>query len=257
MDDDDCLTEELCRVAGLELGGFCGGTEHLRRNWESERGVLLRRGQPRGATRTCSPLHTSILAARNHGLYCRPGPLPLVSPVSGAVFAGALIDLTCPRGRSEALISYNTASILIGGARDARQSTNNSGKLVRQLLFSEALLHSEASSSASMTQQPVQHDTTSDTAQESTMDSILQEILAVGQKLERMDNAMASLTAETKSIRLDIAGFQSRVLGLEQRVSLLEPHTTSSRDQDQELLYLPSKVTDLEDRSRRDDVRFL
>ncbi|KAJ1140597.1 hypothetical protein NDU88_006946 [Pleurodeles waltl] len=49
-----------------------------------------------------------------------------------------------------------------------------------------------------------------------TMDRILQEILAVGRKLEGMDSAMAFLTAETKSMRLDIAGFQSFVTGLDQ-----------------------------------------
>ncbi|KAJ1199094.1 hypothetical protein NDU88_002932 [Pleurodeles waltl] len=52
-------------------------------------------------------------------------------------------------------------------------------------------------------------------AQGATMDCILQEISAVGCKLEGMDNAMASLTAETKSMCLDIAGFQSRLMGLE------------------------------------------
>ncbi|KAJ1206590.1 hypothetical protein NDU88_001993 [Pleurodeles waltl] len=127
----------------------------------------------------------------------------------------------------------------------------------RRSSVSEALLNSKASSSAPMTQPPVQHHTTSDMAQESTMDRILQEISAVGRMLEGMDNTMASLMAETKSIRLDIAGFQSCVLGLEQRVSLVEAHTASSRDRDQELLYLHSKVTDLEDRTRRDNVRFL
>ncbi|KAJ1154209.1 hypothetical protein NDU88_006963 [Pleurodeles waltl] len=39
-------------------------------------------------------------------------------------------------------------------------------------------------------------------------------------------------------MRLDIAGFQSRVLGLEQRVSTVETHITSFTDRDQELLYL-------------------
>ncbi|KAJ1191227.1 hypothetical protein NDU88_000543 [Pleurodeles waltl] len=136
-------------------------------------------------------------------------------------------------------------------------STKNPGKLARQLLFSEALLHSKASPPAPVTQQPTQHHNMSDPAQESTMDRILQEISAVDRRLEGMDNTMASLTAETKSIRLDIAGFQSRVLGLEQRVSLVEAHVASSWDRDQEPLYLRSKMTDLEDRSRRDNVRFL
>ncbi|KAJ1192056.1 hypothetical protein NDU88_001368 [Pleurodeles waltl] len=42
------------------------------------------------------------------------------------------------------------------------------------------------------------------------MDRILQEISAVGRKLEGMDSAMALLTAETKSMRLNIVGFQVR-----------------------------------------------
>ncbi|KAJ1149957.1 hypothetical protein NDU88_002755 [Pleurodeles waltl] len=47
------------------------------------------------------------------------------------------------------------------------------------------------------------------------------------------------------------------VLGLEQRVSTVETHITSFADRDQELLYLRSRLIDLEDRSRRDNVRFL
>ncbi|KAJ1124298.1 hypothetical protein NDU88_002759 [Pleurodeles waltl] len=71
-----------------------------------------------------------------------------------------------------------------------------------------------------------------------------------------MENATAFLTAEPKSMCLDIAGFQSRVLGLEQGVSTVETHITSFTDRDQELPYLRSKLIDLEDRSRRDNVRF-
>ncbi|KAJ1190406.1 hypothetical protein NDU88_007144 [Pleurodeles waltl] len=96
-----------------------------------------------------------------------------------------------------------------------------------------------------------------DQTQGAIMDRIRQEISTVGRRLEGMDNTMASLTAETKSMRLDIAGYQSRVTGLEQRVATVETHITSSQDRDQELIYLCSKLIDLEDRSRRDNVRFL
>ncbi|KAJ1141354.1 hypothetical protein NDU88_007687 [Pleurodeles waltl] len=82
------------------------------------------------------------------------------------------------------------------------------------------------------------------------MDRILQEISAVGRKLEGMDNAMTPLTAETRSMRLEIAGFQSQISGLDHRVVL-------QTERDQELLHLRSKLTDLEDRSRRNNVRFL
>ncbi|KAJ1214566.1 hypothetical protein NDU88_002184 [Pleurodeles waltl] len=139
----------------------------------------------------------------------------------------------------------------------SRSSAKISAKPARQLLFSEALLHSKTSSPSWVAQQPARNHTMSDTAQESTMDRILQEISAVGRKLEGMDNTMASLTAETKSIRLDITGFQSHMMGLEQRVSMVEAQAATSWDWDQELLYLRSKLTGLEDRSRRDNARFL
>ncbi|KAJ1115408.1 hypothetical protein NDU88_003632 [Pleurodeles waltl] len=100
-----------------------------------------------------------------------------------------------------------------------RLSTKNSGKPARQLLFSEALLHLKVPPPTPAAMPPARHHTMADSAQESTMDLILQEILAVGRRLEGMDSAMVSLTVETKSIRLDIAGFQSRVLGLEQRMN--------------------------------------
>ncbi|KAJ1084541.1 hypothetical protein NDU88_004688 [Pleurodeles waltl] len=138
-----------------------------------------------------------------------------------------------------------------------RSVAKPSGNPARQLLFSGALLHSKTSHPAPAAQQPARTHTMSDTAQESTMDRILQQISAVGCRLEGMDNAMASLTAETKSIHLDIAGFQSRVMGQEQRVTMVEVQAATSQDRDQELLYLRSKLTDLEDRSRRDKVRFL
>ncbi|KAJ1149660.1 hypothetical protein NDU88_002465 [Pleurodeles waltl] len=55
------------------------------------------------------------------------------------------------------------------------------------------------------------------TTQGATIDCILQEISAVGGKLESMDSAMASLTAEMKSMHLDIAGFQVHRLGPKRR----------------------------------------
>ncbi|KAJ1135988.1 hypothetical protein NDU88_002415 [Pleurodeles waltl] len=125
---------------------------------------------------------------------------------------------------------------------------------MRQLLFSEALLHSKTPPPAPVLHPTAQPHTMADRAQETTMDRILQEISAVGRRLEGMDSDMASLTAEAKSMHLDIAGFQSRVTGLEQGVVTVETHVASSRDWDQELLYLRIKMIDLEDRSRRDNV---
>ncbi|KAJ1101993.1 hypothetical protein NDU88_007054 [Pleurodeles waltl] len=67
--------------------------------------------------------------------------------------------------------------------------------------------------------------------------------------------SISSLTLETKSMRSDIASFQSRVTGLEHRIGTLETHVATIQDRDQDLLYLRSKITDLEDRSRRDNIR--
>ncbi|KAJ1194616.1 hypothetical protein NDU88_003904 [Pleurodeles waltl] len=138
-----------------------------------------------------------------------------------------------------------------------KSSNKNSGKPARQLLFSEALLQSKVPPPTPAALPPAQHHAMADSIQEPTMDLILQEISAVGRRLEGMDSAMVSLTAETKSIRLDIAGFQTCALGFEQQVTTVEAQINSSRDRDQNLLFLRSKMTDLEDRSRRDNVRFL
>ncbi|KAJ1101447.1 hypothetical protein NDU88_006515 [Pleurodeles waltl] len=72
-----------------------------------------------------------------------------------------------------------------------------------------------------------------------------------------MDNAMVALTEETRYMRLDIAGFQSQMSGLDQQVTTVETQVASWTDRDLELSHLRSKLTDLEDRSRRNNVRLL
>ncbi|KAJ1156366.1 hypothetical protein NDU88_009088 [Pleurodeles waltl] len=57
-------------------------------------------------------------------------------------------------------------------------------------------------------------------------------------------------------MRLEIAGLQLQVTGLDQQVTLVETHIASWTDRDQELLYLRSKLIDLEDRSHRNNVHF-
>ncbi|KAJ1114066.1 hypothetical protein NDU88_002305 [Pleurodeles waltl] len=129
------------------------------------------------------------------------------------------------------------------------------GKPARQLLFSEALRQQKHPSTADSP--PPSHDTMSDDTQGTSMDRILQQISSVGRKLEGMDTAMTALTAETRSMRLEIAGFQSQISGLDHRVAAVESQVVLQTDRDQELLYLRSKLTDLEDRSRRNNVRIL
>ncbi|KAJ1152916.1 hypothetical protein NDU88_005690 [Pleurodeles waltl] len=58
-------------------------------------------------------------------------------------------------------------------------------------------------------------------------------------------------------MRLEIAGFQSQISGLDHQVAAVESQVVLQTDRDQELLYLCSKLTDLEDRSRRNNICFL
>ncbi|KAJ1087619.1 hypothetical protein NDU88_000786 [Pleurodeles waltl] len=134
------------------------------------------------------------------------------------------------------------------------------GKPARQLLFSEALHQKRPTPMATETHSsppPTQPVTTPDKEQSTTMEQILHEIAAVSRRIEGLDASISSLTPETKSMRLDIASFQSRVTGLEHRMGSLETQMATSQHRDQGPLYLKSELTDLEDRSRRDNIRLL
>ncbi|KAJ1152145.1 hypothetical protein NDU88_004922 [Pleurodeles waltl] len=106
-----------------------------------------------------------------------------------------------------------------------------SGKLAQQLLFSEAFQLTKPAPSL------VQSQDMAGTEQATTMDRILQEITAVSRRLEGMDT-----------------GFQSRVTGLEHQMANMEDHVDTVLNKDQELLFLCSKLKDLEDGSRRDNI---
>ncbi|KAJ1201752.1 hypothetical protein NDU88_005558 [Pleurodeles waltl] len=128
-----------------------------------------------------------------------------------------------------------------------RSANKHSGKLARQLL-SEALRHPRALPPTSQEHPINQSCVMADTSQGANMDRTLQEISAVGRRLEGMDSMISSLTEDTKSMRLDIGGFQSEITALEQQLTTVETQAALVPDRDQELLYLHSKVIDLEDR---------
>ncbi|KAJ1140603.1 hypothetical protein NDU88_006952 [Pleurodeles waltl] len=71
-----------------------------------------------------------------------------------------------------------------------------------------------------------------------------------------MDLRITDLTLASFSIRADKAGFRETVTNLDQRLSAVEDHVAAIPDQEEELRSLRAKLTDLEDRSRRDNVRF-
>ncbi|KAJ1119296.1 hypothetical protein NDU88_007482 [Pleurodeles waltl] len=93
-----------------------------------------------------------------------------------------------------------------------------------------------------------------DKDQPTTMERILQEITAASCRIEGVDASISSLTLETKSMRSYIVSFKSQVTGLEHCMGTLETQMATIQDRDQDLLYLRSKITDLEDRSRRDNI---
>ncbi|KAJ1100375.1 hypothetical protein NDU88_005461 [Pleurodeles waltl] len=127
-----------------------------------------------------------------------------------------------------------------------RLSHKNSGKLVRQLLFSEALLQMKGPPLLRRRHSHLPHTTVWNVSSRKFPQ------LAIDWR-----GWIVQWFHGLRKRNMEIASFQTRVLGLEQRVSTVEAHTSSFQDRDQELRCLRSKLTDLEDRSRKDNVHFL
>ncbi|KAJ1152683.1 hypothetical protein NDU88_005458 [Pleurodeles waltl] len=85
---------------------------------------------------------------------------------------------------------------------------------------------------------------------------ILQVIASVGRRLEVMDLKITDFTVISSSIRADIAGFKETADALDQRHTAVEDQVAALPDQETELRSLRAKITDLEDRSHRDNIRF-
>ncbi|KAJ1143458.1 hypothetical protein NDU88_009767 [Pleurodeles waltl] len=130
----------------------------------------------------------------------------------------------------------------------------SSGKHSRQLLFSEAI--AQPKTMAAQTAPPCPAPSPADLPTLEVTDRILQEIAAVGRRLEAMDLKITDLTLPSSSIRCDIAGFQETANDLDQRLTAVEGQVAALPDQEAELWFLRAKVTNLEDRSHRDNVRF-
>ncbi|KAJ1084692.1 hypothetical protein NDU88_004838 [Pleurodeles waltl] len=130
----------------------------------------------------------------------------------------------------------------------------SSGKHSRQLLLSEAIAQPKAM--VAQTAPPCPVPSPADPPTLEATDRILQEIASVGRCLEAMDLKITDLTVASSSIRADIAGFRETSNALDQRLTAVEDQVTALPDQVVELRSLRAKITDLEDRSRRDNVRF-
>ncbi|KAJ1151767.1 hypothetical protein NDU88_004547 [Pleurodeles waltl] len=95
-----------------------------------------------------------------------------------------------------------------------------------------------------------------DSRSDDATECILQEITAVGHPLQAMDSKTTDLSAASTSIRADIASFQDKVTDLDHRLTTVDGQLATLPDRDSELQFLRAKITDLEDRSRRENVRF-
>ncbi|KAJ1105734.1 hypothetical protein NDU88_003139 [Pleurodeles waltl] len=115
-------------------------------------------------------------------------------------------------------------------------------------LFSEALHQPRSIAMEGGTPSPGHSSTNSNSKQDYAVE--------VGCRIEGLDSNISALAAETKSIHLDTVGFQNRVTDLEHRITTVEAHLNVIPDGNQELLFLRSKVIDLEDRSRRNNAHF-
>ncbi|KAJ1120854.1 hypothetical protein NDU88_009003 [Pleurodeles waltl] len=75
-------------------------------------------------------------------------------------------------------------------------------------------------------------------------------------RLEAMNSKIMSLSADSKSIQAGLAGFQDKVTDLDHHLHTVENKVAAFLDNGPELRFLCNKLTDLEDRSRRDNVFF-
>ncbi|KAJ1162331.1 hypothetical protein NDU88_002799 [Pleurodeles waltl] len=87
-------------------------------------------------------------------------------------------------------------------------------------------------------------------------DRTLQEIASVGRRLEAMDLKITDLTVASSAICADIPGFRETGNALDQRFTAVEDQVAALPNQETELRSLQAKVTNLEDRSRQDNVCF-
>ncbi|KAJ1116609.1 hypothetical protein NDU88_004815 [Pleurodeles waltl] len=95
-----------------------------------------------------------------------------------------------------------------------------SGKPARQLLFSEDISQQHTMTSP---------ETSTGQRQDTLMEPILQEITKVGRWLEGMDTKIPDLAAESRSIRIAIAGFEGRVTGIEHLLVTVEGRLRATR----------------------------
>ncbi|KAJ1148593.1 hypothetical protein NDU88_001421 [Pleurodeles waltl] len=111
-----------------------------------------------------------------------------------------------------------------------------SGKHSRQLLFSEAIAQPKVMAALMAPIGSLVSPTDPRTVE--AMDRILQEITAVGHRLEAMDLKISDLSEASNSIRADIAGFRETVTDLDHHLTTVDDQIATLPDQDTEVRLL-------------------
>ncbi|KAJ1132807.1 hypothetical protein NDU88_011108 [Pleurodeles waltl] len=91
---------------------------------------------------------------------------------------------------------------------------------------------------------------------DTAMEHILQENAAVGHCLEALDSKITDLSTASNSILASVASFQDKVTDLDHCLTDVEGQLATLLKQDSELQFLRTKLTDLEDRSQKDNIHF-
>ncbi|KAJ1138615.1 hypothetical protein NDU88_004996 [Pleurodeles waltl] len=89
--------------------------------------------------------------------------------------------------------------------------------------------------SSAVTLSPSSTDAPVDSPPDTAMERILKEISAVGRRVEAMDSKITDLSADSKSIRADIAGFQDIVTDLDHGLHTIESKVAGLPDNESEL----------------------
>ncbi|KAJ1188973.1 hypothetical protein NDU88_005728 [Pleurodeles waltl] len=91
---------------------------------------------------------------------------------------------------------------------------------------------------------------------DTAMERIPQEISTVGRHLEAMDTKITDISADSNSIRADVAGFRDKVTDLDHHLHNIENRMAELPDHEPELQSLHNKLMDLENRNHKDNVCF-
>ncbi|KAJ1089094.1 hypothetical protein NDU88_002247 [Pleurodeles waltl] len=96
-------------------------------------------------------------------------------------------------------------------------------------------------SSSAITCDPSSTDAPEDSRPDTAMECVLQEISAVGRCLEAMNSKITDRSADSKSTRVDVAGFQDKVTDLDHCLHTVKSSIAALPDDQAELQFLQHK----------------